>query len=77
MKLFFGLFFKIYLLVIITICIPNYFQAMDFLTKMNNEGVIEFQPELFLTKPKQKLSSEIKANKAIIQMEATDVYCTT
>lgn len=41
----------------------NYFQAMDFLTKMNNEGVIEFQPELFLTKPKPKLSSEIKANK--------------
>ena len=31
---------------------------------MNNEGFIEFQPELFLNKPKPKLSSEIKTNKS-------------
>ena len=37
---------------------------MDFLTRMNKEGVIEFQPEFFSTKPKKpKLSSEIKTNK--------------
>ena len=36
---------------------------MDFLTKMNKEGVIEFQPEFFSTKPKPKFSSsEIKTN---------------